>query len=290
MERIPVSALNSAPSWRTLLGPSLAILTGLCALPCAAQDPASLAAKEKPLPGASARAADNRQGLADRTASGPDKPALTSEMRGDIYMARKMYREAVDAYRTMPQDSAVTWNKIGIAYHQMMDLGSAQRNYERAVKLKVDYSEAVNNLGTIAYARKNYRRATSLYRRALKINPRSASVLSNLGTAYFARKKYDEAFQSYQEAMAIDPDVFEHRNSAGVLLQERTVQERAKFHFYLAKTYAKAGNGERALLYLRKALEEGFSERDKLKSEPEFADLQTLPEFQQLLTYQPKVL
>jgi tetratricopeptide (TPR) repeat protein len=228
--------------------------------------------------------------LADRTSATAEKPAITAEMRGDIFMARKMYREAVDAYRTMPQDSPITWNKIGIAYHQMLDLSSAYRNYERAVRLKADYAEAVNNLGTVAYARKQYRRATGLYRRALTINPRSASVLSNLGTAYFSRKKYDEAFRSYQEALAIDPEVFEHRNSAGVLLQERTVQERAKFHFYLAKTYAKAGNGERAMLYLRKALEEGFTERDKLKSEPEFAALQALPEFQELLTYQPKVL
>jgi tetratricopeptide (TPR) repeat protein len=223
-----------------------------------------------------------------RTATPPG--LLTVEMRGDIFMARKMYREAVDMYKQMPSDSPVTWNKVGIAYHQMLDLDAAKKYYEKSVKMRPNYPEAVNNLGTIHYAKKSYRRAVSYYKKALKLNPQSASILSNLGTAYFARKQYELAFKSYQQALAIDPEVFEHRGAAGVLLQERTVEERAKFHFYLAKTYAKAGQNDRAMLYLRKALEEGFKDRDKLKEEPEFAGLQQLPEFQELLAYQPKVL
>ena len=43
-------------------------------------------------------------------------------------------------------------NKIGIAYHQMMQLDNARKSYEQAVKLKPDYVEAMNNLGTVYYA------------------------------------------------------------------------------------------------------------------------------------------
>ena len=43
-------------------------------------------------------------------------------------------------------------NKIGIAYHQMMNLDLARKHYERAVKLDPKYSEAINNLGTVYYA------------------------------------------------------------------------------------------------------------------------------------------
>jgi len=74
-----------------------------------------------------------------------------------------------------------------------------------------------------------------------------------------------------------------------VLLQERSVQERAKFHYYLAKTYAKAGAVDRALLYMRKALEEGFTERNKFREDPEFASLKELPEYQELLALEPRV-
>jgi hypothetical protein len=41
---------------------------------------------------------------------------------------------------------------------------------------------------------------------------------------------------------------------------------------------------------MRKALEEGFRDRQKFKEDPEFAALQELPEFQQLLALEPRVL
>ncbi len=77
--------------------------------------------------------------------------------------------------------------------------------------------------------------------------------------------------------------MFEHRNTYGVLLQERTVEERARFHYYLAKIYAKQGQQDRALQYMRKALEEGFADRKRLMEDPEFAALRDLPAFKELL-------
>lgn len=217
-------------------------------------------------------------------------PTLSAEERGDILMARKMYREAVDVYREGPADSALLHNKTGIAYHQMLQLILAKKEYEQAIKLKRDYAEAINNLGAIYYGQKNYRRAVKSYKHALVLTPRAASIHSNLGTAYFARKDYKDAALSYQTALSLDPDVFEHRSSFGTLLQERSVTERAKFHYYLAKTYAKAGMNEKALLYMRKALEEGFTERKKFLEDAEFSSLRALPEFQQLITSEPRVL
>ena len=227
-----------------------------------------------------------------RADSGPadSTTALTPEKRADILMARKMYREAIEVYREAPQESAITWNKIGIAYHQLMQLDSAKKHYEQAIKVNPKYAEAINNLGTVHYAKKNYRRAIGQYRKALKLNPNSASIYSNLGTAEFARKKYKECFEAYEHALALDPEVFEHRSSYGVLLQERSVQEKAKYHYYLARIYAKSGNNERALLYLRKALEEGLKERDKLMEDSEFAGMRELPEFKELVTAEPRVL
>src|SRR5216683_5215162 len=79
-------------------------------------------------------------------------PTLTAEQRADILMARKMYREAVDVYREGPLDSAIIWNKIGIAYHQMLQMSEASKYYQHAIKLNPKYAEAINNLGTIYYA------------------------------------------------------------------------------------------------------------------------------------------
>ena len=218
-----------------------------------------------------------------------DSPKVTPELRGDIMMARKMYREAIEKYKEAP-NSAIISNKIGIAYHQLLQLNIAKRYYERAIKFDRKYSEAVNNLGTVYYAQKSYKRAIGQYKKALRITPDSAAVLSNLGTAYFARKNYELASAAFQRAFELDPEVFERHSSQGVLLQERSVEERAKFHYYLAKTYAKAGKNDLALLYIRKALEEGFKERDKFIKEPEFVGLREDPEFKKLMETEQKVL
>jgi len=226
----------------------------------------------------------------DKTVPADPVKALTPEVRGDIQMARKMYREAIETYREGPKDSAVLANKIGIAYHQLLDLPGAKKQYERAVKLNPSYAEAINNLGTIYYAQKSYRRAIAQYKKALRLMPDSASMWSNLGTAYFARKDFNDASSMYEKALSLDKDVFEHHSSAGILLLERSVEDRARFHYYMAKTYAKDGQSERAIQYIRKALEEGFKERDKFVKEPEFAVLKDDPEFKKLMATEQKVL
>ena len=215
---------------------------------------------------------------------------LSPEMRGDIYMARKMYREAIDMYRQGPPDSPVLANKIGIAFHQLLLLNIAKKNYERAIKLDPKYSEAINNLGTIYYSDKNYKHAISLYKRALKYGTGTASIYANMGAAYFGRKDYKNATLCYEHALQLDPDVFEHHSSFGTLMQERTVEERAMFHLYLAKMYAKSGANDRAIICLRKALEEGVKDRKKIPDMPEFVTLKNDPAFKQLLAENPKPL
>jgi tetratricopeptide (TPR) repeat protein len=242
------------------------------------------------LPARSAFLGDSRTGPVSGAQSQKPTNLISPETRGDILMARKMYLEAAEAYKQGPKDSAVLLNKTGIAFHQMLELGTAERYYRLAIKANPQYSEAINNLGTIYYSRKSYRRAITEYRKALRIDPKAASVWSNLGTGYFARKDYAHAEEAWQEALALDPDVFETRSTQGVLLQERSVEDRAKFHFLMAEGYAKKGMADRALLYIRKALEEGFKDRKKLAADPAFATLKELPEFKQLLAMEPRVL
>lgn len=217
-------------------------------------------------------------------------PQLTFEMRGDILMARKMYREAIDMYRQGPANSPVLTNKIGIAFHQLQLLDLAKKNYEHAMKLDKTYAEAINNLGTIYYSQKSYRRAIGYYKKAIRIAPSTASVYANLGAAYFGRKDYKHAAEYYEKALKLDPDVFEHHSSFGTLMQQRTVEERATYHLYLAKMYAKNGANERALIYLRKALEEGVKDREKIPVMPEFAALRKDPAFSQLMAENPRPL
>ncbi len=235
-------------------------------------------------PAAGLLPAQSEQAAPEQVQSEKPKPEeLTPEKRADIYMARKMYREAIEQYKKLPQ-SAMILNKIGIAYHQLMDLRTAERYYKLAIKANSKYPEAVNNLGTIYYAKKSYRKAVGQYKRALKISPESASIYSNLGTAHFARKNYKEASLAYAEALRLDPEVFEHKSSFGIMLRETNIEERAKFHYFLAKSYAAAGMFDRALLSIRRSLENGFKEKQKYMEDAEFEKMREMPEFKELMT------
>jgi tetratricopeptide (TPR) repeat protein len=229
-----------------------------------------------------------------RTPAPPPAAPLPLETRGDILMARKMYREAIETYNQGPSRNAILKNKIGIAYHQMMQLDQARKCYLEALKIKPDYVEAMNNVGTIYYSKKSYRTAIRWYQRALKVDPdspRAASVYMNMGMAWFGRKQYAKATEDFQTAVKIDPNIFEHHGTFGQILEERSVEERGKFHFTLAKMYANQGRNDLAMQYLRKALEEGFKdEKRKIEDEPEFAAIKDTEDFQKLVSVQPRVL
>jgi tetratricopeptide (TPR) repeat protein len=227
---------------------------------------------------------------AARQSDPPAARSVSIEERGDIFNARKMFREAIEAYQQVKPPTPTVLNKIGISYQQQNDLESAKKYYERAVKLNPKYAEAINNLGTVHYAFKSYRRATNYYKKALTIQPRSASIYSNLGTAWFARRNYKEATRCYEQALAIDPDVFERHGNRGVMLEERDVQERSKFDYYMARVYARKGMNDLALQYIRKALEAGFKDRKKFLDEEDFAGLRKLPEFEDVMKSEPRVL
>jgi tetratricopeptide (TPR) repeat protein len=222
-------------------------------------------------------------------APAPVKREIAPQERGDIYMARKQFREAIEMYQKVPE-TAIVLNKIGIAYHQLTELESALKYYQRAVKKDPMFTDAMNNMGTIFYTRRNYRRAITEYKKVIRIRPDSSSTWANLANAYYQRKQFELSSQAVEKALELDPKVFESRSGSGSVVQERSVEDRAQYHYYLAKSFAKKGLNTEALIYIRKALEEGFKEKQKFQKEPEFSGLQKDPEFLQIMSMEIKAL
>ncbi|MDE3195793.1 MAG: tetratricopeptide repeat protein [Acidobacteriota bacterium] len=217
------------------------------------------------------------------------KVQLSDEEMGDLYMARKMFREAIAQYKKAG-DTAALLNKVGIAWHNLGEMDLARKAYERAIKLDKKYAEPVNNLGTVYYAEKRYGAAIKRYRKAIQLAPEKASFWSNLGTAYYSQGKFALMMQAYNKAIEIDPDIFEHRGITGTEVQDRTVADRARYHYELARIYAKLGRDDLAMQYLRHSFEEGFRDKDKVRKTPEFSGLLDKPDFIELMALEPRVL
>jgi tetratricopeptide (TPR) repeat protein len=219
------------------------------------------------------------------------RPDLSDEKMADLYMVRKEYREAAVVYKKLSDQeprNPVFLNKLGIALHQQTALGSALKYYERAVKADPLYADAENNIGTIWYQRKKYGKAIKAYQKAIAIRSDMAVLYSNLGYAYFADKKYEEAIASFRHALSIDPQLFEHGSSrTGSLLQDRSVSDRGRFYFLLAKSFAQAGDTDRCLLYLRKAKDDGYKSLSDVKTDPAFSAVLKLPAIEEILAPKP---
>ena len=216
------------------------------------------------------------------TATNEAFAALPPETQGDLLMIRGQYVAALDAYQHGSLQSAVIWNKMGIAYHHLFALEEARKHYQMALTLNPHYGEALNNLAAVYHGEHNYKQAEKNYKKALQYAPDSAVTYSNLGTAYLSDGKYKLGAQAYHKALALDPNVFDPRQRH-LIDDAGSRTQRADVNYYLAKTYASAGNTEQALSFLHKALDAGFKDRRRLMEDKDFAQFHNTFEFQQMM-------
>ncbi|HVZ85110.1 MAG TPA: tetratricopeptide repeat protein [Terracidiphilus sp.] len=215
------------------------------------------------------------------------QPQTPPEELGDSLMAHKRYQAAIEAYKQTPKPSAAVWNKMGIAYQMMYDLDDAMQCYKTSLKLEPKNVNVLNNLGTVYDSQKDYKRAVKMYRKALKADPHSALVLKNLGTDLLAQHKYKKGWQVYQSALVADPQIFD-RNIGPRVENPASRQDRGAMNYYMAKGCMRAGRNDRAIEYLRAALNEGYISPKKIETDVEFAGLHNLPAYKQLMAEQEK--
>ena len=208
--------------------------------------------------------------------------AVSPELQGDLLMARGKYVAALDAYQQSQPRTAVTWNKIGVAYHHLFALDEALKCYKTALKLNPHYAGAYNNLGAVYHGKRQFSLAVKAYKSAIKNQPDSAVAYRNLGTTYFAESKYKKGAKAYQQALKIDRNVLD-AGRRDQIEESGSREGRMAQAFYLAEVYASSGRNDEALASLRLALSDGFHDRKRLLEDRELVGLREKPEFHQLL-------
>jgi tetratricopeptide (TPR) repeat protein len=217
-------------------------------------------------------------------------PREAAEMRADILMARKEYSDAAGAYLQIlvsEPKNAQLMNKIGVAYQQLGDLERSERFYKRSMHADKKFASAANNCGTVEYEKKHYTKAIGFYSKALDLHADLPTVYSNLGYAYFADKQFPQAMSSFQKALALDPTIFDRRGLGGTVVQQRTTTDPGLFYFFVAKTYAQAGDAERAAHFLKLARDDGYTEFLSAQTDPAFAKVIKDPALQEILHEPP---
>lgn len=230
-----------------------------------------------------------------RTIEGPSPDASAEELerRGDELRGEKNFLDAMDFFRAALKKNPTSpslFNKMGIVNLQTHHLKEAKKNFERSTKLDKTFADGYNNLAVAYYYEKKYNKAIKLYTKAIDLRQDAASFFNNLGAAYFAKKEFEKAVRAYAMAVQLDPDVLERSSRTGVSAQLPSPEDRAKYDYVIARLYAKQGLSERALQYLRRAMEEGYKDIKMVYKDEEFAGLRKDPRFTELMAAKPPAI
>ena len=222
----------------------------------------------------------------------PVSSGLADEEMARLHLARKEFKEAEDIfYRlavTNPKNP-LYWNELGIAHHNQAQLDLALKCYQKAAKVDPHYADAHNNIGTVLYERKKFPKAIRAYKRAITLRDNFAPFYLNLGYAYFSQKDFENSITSFRKALQLDPTSLDPtRTRGGTVIQDRSISvDRGRFYYLLAKSFAQQGDVDRAILYLRKARDEGYSDFNSVQKDPIFSVVLKSPEAEDLLAPRP---
>jgi tetratricopeptide (TPR) repeat protein len=208
------------------------------------------------------------------------------EQRGDELRTDKNFLDAIDYYRAAMKGgpgTASLFNKIGICQLLTQRYRDARRSFERSIKADHNHADAYNNLGVVYYATRNYNASIRNYEKAISLNDDAGSYYSNMGTAYFSKRQFEKAIHCYAKALDLDPDIFDRSSKAGVQAKLPSPEDRGHYDYVLARLYAKTGEPDRSLHYLKKAKEEGYKDIKDAYRDNEFSSLRKDPRFAELM-------
>ncbi|MGC1424593.1 MAG: tetratricopeptide repeat protein [Terracidiphilus sp.] len=217
-----------------------------------------------------------------------DEIVKSAESKGDLERVHNNYLMAISYYqqalRVNPRDPNLL-NKLGISELKLGDRGQAKKYFSRALKADPKNISALNNLGAVAYLDKKYKTAVKYLKQALELDESSAPAHLNLAESWMGLNQIERAMTEYARAIELDADILSE-SQTGISARVSTPAQRAAVDYLIAKAYAKRGNSEGALEYLKRAKAEHFADLNRVYKDQEFASLWVDPRLQTIVKRQ----
>jgi tetratricopeptide (TPR) repeat protein len=213
------------------------------------------------------------------------KIAQTAELKGDLARIHENYGEAAgfykEAIRATPGEAKL-YNKLGISYLQLHQFGPARKAFSQAIKYDPRFINGYNNLGATECLDKKYSSAIQHLKRALELDETSAPAHLNMAESWAGLGQMDRAMTEYARALELNADILSG-SADGVQVRVSTPEQRGRVDYLIAMAYARRGNFEGSLEYLRRARDEHFSGLQKVYDEKLFAPLWGDPRLEKIV-------
>lgn len=187
--------------------------------------------------------------------------------RANTRFRLQAYEQAIADYTQVLQqdpEHVEAFLNRGRSYAALGDYPEAIRDYNRAIALQPNRAVGYSSRGQAYVRMKRYGEALGDYARALELNPRDAAVHNARGLLYIKIAAFPDAIDAYQHAMAIQPDW-------------------ATPYYNAACAATLAGDTERALTWLARAIALREEYRTMALRDPDFAAIRDEPRFAALV-------
>ncbi|HKI33695.1 MAG TPA: tetratricopeptide repeat protein [Gemmataceae bacterium] len=174
-------------------------------------------------------------------------------------------------------DPARAHNVRGINLAQGGKWEEAEASFREAVRLRPNYTDALNNLGNVLYFQKKLDEAVACYEEVVRLAPDHAGAYSNLAEVVRKQDRLKDALTYAERAVQLRPDFAQARVHLGLALSANERYEEALPHLEealrLQPNLADAHHGlGYALLQLRRVGEAVASFQTALRLKPDLAE------------------
>ncbi|NQV17424.1 MAG: tetratricopeptide repeat protein [Armatimonadetes bacterium] len=132
-------------------------------------------------------------------------------------IAIKYYNRAV---KTKP-DFEDALNNLGNAWKSKGNIEKASEYYNKVLEVNPNYTQALNNLGVISSNKGELDKAKEYYEKVLEIKPNDAEVINNLGIVWARKRQFDKAVDCFNRALEIQPDLQNAKKNLKIASQEK---------------------------------------------------------------------
>jgi tetratricopeptide (TPR) repeat protein len=171
---------------------------------------------------------------------------------------------------------ALSWKSLGDVHLIARNLPDAVAAYQQALRLRPDYGEAANELGSAWQRLGQWQRAALCHQQAIRSLPDFAPAYDNLGNALRGQEKLAEAAEAYRQALRLSPNNPDIAYKLGITLHEMGELDQAAGYYRqvlrMRPNYADVSNSLATLLKEQGLLDEAIAQfRESLRLQPDDA-------------------
>ena len=251
------------------------------------------------------RAADTERAYLKAIALMPGSWAAHNRL-GFVYLTSGRVKESLPRFEKVVEltpDNTRGWNNLGAAYLQLGELAKAKEMFDRSTSITPN-SDALGNLGYLAYFEGRYAEAAQAYEKAVALSPNDHLLWLSMGDSYRLTEggekrslaAYERAIRLAREALEVNPeDALAHATRAlasarsGKIADARTSIESMLSAapndpsnlYYAAVVENLAGNPQGAVELLSRAISRGLP-FEQVRDDPDFRNLKGRDDFKAL--------